>query len=202
MIKKFFLTLLPVVSLYAQSDLERLAGFLEGSFSSRRQAEADSDFYDIRLHAVRIWRERSDGIWLYVEQAQASQLDAPYRQRIYKLAENDGLLTSEIFTFPEPSVFAGAYRQPALFDRLDPQTLQSREGCIVVIAALADGTFSGRTNDRDCRSNHRGAAYAAAEVLISATQMISWDRGFDQEGRQVWGSTKGGYVFDKIEEAQ
>jgi hypothetical protein len=28
--------------------------------------------------------------------------------------------------------------------------------------------------------------------------MESWDRGFDAQGNQVWGATKGPYVFDKV----
>jgi hypothetical protein len=27
--------------------------------------------------------------------------------------------------------------------------------------------------------------------------MVSWDRGFDKEGKQVWGAQKGGYRFVK-----
>jgi len=31
---------------------------------------------------VQIWEERTDGYWLYVEQAIAGYQDKPYRQRI------------------------------------------------------------------------------------------------------------------------
>jgi CpeT protein len=34
-------------------------------------------------------------------------------------------------------------------------------------------------------------------VLLESTRMSSWDRGFDAEGRQVWGATGGAYVFNK-----
>jgi hypothetical protein len=30
--------------------------------------------------------------------------------------------------------------------------------------------------------------------------MITWDRGFDAEGKQVWGATAGGYIFRRVDE--
>jgi hypothetical protein len=27
--------------------------------------------------------------------------------------------------------------------------------------------------------------------------MVSWDQGWNGEGKQVWGATKGGYIFVK-----
>ena len=30
-------------------------------------------------------------------------------------------------------------------------------------------------------------------------KLVSWDRGWNAEHEQVWGSEKGGYIFDKIE---
>jgi hypothetical protein len=33
--------------------------------------------------------------------------------------------------------------------------------------------------------------------MIDRDKMITWDRGFDENSNQVWGATKGGYVFKK-----
>jgi hypothetical protein len=33
---------------------------------------------------------------------------------------------------------------------------------------------------------------------MTPSQLLSWDRGYDKEGKYVWGAEKGGYVFDKI----
>lgn len=38
-----------------------------GSYSSEAQSLADKEFRDVRLHMTRIWPERKDGCWLYVE---------------------------------------------------------------------------------------------------------------------------------------
>jgi len=60
------------------------------------------------------------------------------------------------------------------------------------------GVFSGSTVTRECASDLRGAAYATSEVEITAAALISWDRGYAADGRQVWGAVKGGYIFKKL----
>ncbi|HDR04273.1 MAG TPA: hypothetical protein ENN84_03365, partial [Candidatus Marinimicrobia bacterium] len=61
-----------------------------------------------------------------------------------------------------------------------------------------DSTFIGNTKARQCGGSLRGAAYATSEVTITPSRLISWDRGFNSEGEQLWGAVKGGYIFDKI----
>ncbi len=39
--------------------------------------------------------------------------------------------------------------------------------------------------------------YTTSEVVLSSDRMVSWDRGWDAEGKQAWGAEKGGYVFIK-----
>ena len=88
------------------TELELLADWMTGAFSSRAQALEDSAYVDVRLHMVRIWPHRGDGYWLYVEQALASSLDQPYRQRIYHVNHIGGAYySSTVYTVPDPSRF-------------------------------------------------------------------------------------------------
>jgi len=177
-------------------DLARVADLLTGSFSSAAQAAADSDYFDIRLEMARIWPERGDAIWLYVEQARADRLDRPYRQRVYRLSDGpDGTVVSEVLTLPAPLRFAGAWRQDAPLASLAPDSLTAREGCAIFLRRQPDGSFAGSTLGRGCASDLRGAAYATSEVVVTDERMVSWDRGFDADGKQVWGAEKGGYEF-------
>jgi hypothetical protein len=179
--------------------LQDLALYLAGSFSSAQQAAEDSAFLDIRLETWPIWSHRDDGIWLYVEQADGEALDTPYRQRVYRLTTGpDGTFISTIYSLPgDPLRFAGAWRDPELLGELPPDSLVERAGCAVLLRREPGGDFVGGTVDRQCPSDLRGASYATTEVRISATELLSWDRGFDEEGRQVWGSGAGGYLFRK-----
>ena len=189
------------VSLRKEKDnLDVLLRLMMGSFSSQAQAEADSDYFDIRLEMVPIWKDRSDGYWLYVEQAVATHRDEPYRQRVYHLvADGNGRIRSEVYSIPGPDRFSGAWKRPSIMDALTPDSLQIRPGCAVILARKGFGVFEGSTVDSECISNLRGAVYATSEVRITPQELISWDRGFDESGNQVWGATEGGYVFKRIE---
>ncbi len=197
----FFLIMLSIRILPQQkSDLDILLSWMIGSFSSEEQAKNDSDYYNISLEMQRIWNERNDGYWLYVEQSVASSKDKPYRQRIYHLYQYDGVIRSVIYSIPDEERFIGGCKNISVFDELSPEELESREGCDVIITRKDENTFVGNTIDKNCTSNLRGASYATTEVLITKDKMISWDRGFNDKDEQVWGAEKGGYIFRKISE--
>jgi hypothetical protein len=185
-------------SLLPPAPLDRLAAYLSGSFSSRAQAQADKAYFEIELHVARIWPERSDGPWLYVEQAASATRDKPYRQRIYRLqADGDGVV-SWVYTLPgDPLAFAGAAAQPGRLNALQPAQLSLREGCEVRLRPAGE-RFVGGTVGQACKSDLRGAAWASSEVMLEPQGMSSWDRGFDAAGRQVWGATAGAYRFDRV----
>lgn len=179
--------------------LERLATFLTGSFSSADQALADKNYRHVVLHAVRIWPERTDGPWLYVEQALAEAPDQPYRQRVYQLATSaDGTLESRVFTLDNPIKATGAWRQAAPLADLAPERLTFREGCTVYLRAMPDGSYIGGTHGDGCASDLRGASHATSEVTLTSDRIVSWDRGFNAAGKQVWGAATGGYVFKRL----
>jgi hypothetical protein len=176
----------------AGESLDTLVDWMTGSFGSGRQAASDSAYYDIRLEMVRIWTARTDGAWLYVEQAVAASTDRPYRQRVYHVTqiEND-LFKSEVFAIPEAQDHAGEWRVEEPLADLTPEDLEPRKGCAVFLRRSATGEFDGSTVGRSCASGLRGAAYATSEVTVGPGRIESWDRGFDEHGVQVWGAEKG-----------
>jgi hypothetical protein len=183
---------------YSQKDVEVLIDYMVGSFSSEEQAEKDSNYFNIELEMVQLWKDRTDGPWLYIEQAVAESKDKPYRQRVYQLRKrNDGKIESLVYTIPDTLRFAGDYKKEFPLLRLTQDSLILKEGCEVVLYQADDGYFEGSTVDKNCGSDLRGASYVTSEVKIDKDKMISWDRGFDESGNQVWGATEGGYIFKK-----
>jgi hypothetical protein len=183
-----------------RDEVTAVASWMTGSFSSAAQAASDPDFLDIRLEMARIWEDRQDGIWIYVEQAAAASLDKPYRQRIYRVfVQPNGLIVSEVYEFPGAALrFAGAHRRPELLDEVTPRTLTLKDGCQVVLRRASDTAWVGGTVGSTCLSSLRGAHYATSEVAVTPDGLRTLDRGFDEQGKQVWGSTKGAYIFDRV----
>lgn len=191
----------PALSAVGNPDLALLRDRLAGSFSSAAQAAADSAYFDIRLRVVPVWPTRSDAHWLYVEQAAASRLDKPYRMRVYKLVQlAPDLFESQVYKLPSEARFAGAWRKGNPLGSVTPDSLLPRAGCSIVLRRTRDGVFMGSTLGHDCESDLRGAAYATSEVRIEAERLLSWDRGLDAAGKQVWGAEKGPYEFLRVKE--
>lgn len=189
---------LPVL-LHAQRTraLEQLAYTMAGSYTSVEQAKADSSYFEIELEMVRIWPKRRDGAWFYVEQATASSKEKPYRQRVYHLREvNDSTFVSRILTIKGGAAYYGGYQDPLKLATLSADSLVALEGCDITLQRRGNG-YVGSTVEGRCPSTREGATYTTSEVTLHPDRMVSWDRGWDAKGKQVWGAVKGGYVFIK-----
>ena len=179
------------------SQAEELYMLMQGSFDSQEQAEEDDTYFNISLHMYPIWKDK--GYWLYVEQALNAKQDKPYRQRIYEIKQlNDSVVSSTIYTIPNDSLFIGKWKDPEFFNSLPIDSLQLRKGCDVYLSKTFHNTFTGSTMHESCQSGLRGSSYATSEVSVYKDKIISWDRGFNAEGEQVWGATKQGYIFRKV----
>lgn len=145
----------------------------------------------------RIWPERTDGYWLYVEQAIAGHEARPYRQRVCHLTcHSPDSLRSEVYTLPGAERFVGGF-EVGESSAITPDSLVLRAGCAIFLVRKDAESFTGCTGGQDCASTLRGAAYATSEVVVTEETLTSWDHGFDVDGEQVWGSTAGPYVFRK-----
>ncbi|MBK8981687.1 MAG: chromophore lyase CpcT/CpeT [Ignavibacteria bacterium] len=183
-------------------DINSLVNLMEGSFSSEEQSKSDSDYFDIRLHMKRIWKDiekENEEYWLYAEQASAQSPDKPYRQRVYRVTRTyEGRFESAVYTISDPMRFAGAWKLEEPLTELSPDSLTLRDGCTVTLTLMGKDHYEGGTKKKDCESELRDAEYATSKVEIFADRIISWDRGFDKDGKLVWGAEKGGYVFIRI----
>lgn len=176
-------------------DIDTLAMWLTGSFSSQKHSEIDSAYHNVVLNMQPIWKQRTDGVWIIVEQAMAATPDTPYRQRVYRvLRVEENMIEIEIYTWKDPKRVVGAWRDVAWLDDLSPSDLVRRRGCEVYLQR-DEVKFLGSTHGTACSSDVRGASYATSDVQISATVISSWDRGFTSAGEQVWGAVKGPYYF-------
>ncbi len=146
-----------------------------------------------------IWKKEKNGYWLYVEQATATAQDKPYRQRVYHVYKHDDTtIASKVYEIKDPKPYVNAWKEEQKLKSLTRDQLVDRQGCAIYLRKDADGrSYSGSTPGKECLSSLRGATYATSEVVIYKDKLLSWDRGWDADGKQVWGAVKGGYVFVK-----
>jgi CpeT protein len=180
-------------------DVVALYKLMQGSYSSQTQSEKDSAYFDIRLQLVPCWTERAGEYWLYVEQAMSTTMDKPYRQRVYQLMlQNDTTIASIVYTIKGGDRYIGDYKKVNPLQGLPVDSLEARTGCAVLLHRYGKKFYKGSTNKSDCESSLRGASYATSIVSVFRKKLVSWDQGFDKEGKQVWGAVKGGYQFLKL----
>ncbi len=181
-----------------QADLSSVVKMMAGEFSSEEQSKTDSAFFHIKLRMKPIWKKNKDGYWLYVEQSVASAQDKPYRQRVYHVYINDdSTIVSKVYEIRNATKYAGGWKNTKLLRPLNPDSLIDRQGCGIFLHRKAESIYGGSTPGKACLSSLRGATYATSEVLVSKDVIISWDRGWDLNDKQVWGAVKSGYIFKK-----
>jgi hypothetical protein len=184
-------------SVKVDRELNQFVDLLHGTFSSEAQSKEDTTYFNISLVMVPIWKERTDGQWMYVEQAMATKLDKPYRQRVYRLRHpGENTFTSDIYTIKNALSYAGLQNDKTKLQKLSIDSLELKDGCTVTMIKNND-VYAGGTDGKSCSSDLRGAKYATTKITMKKGELISWDQGFDANDKQVWGATKGGYIFIK-----
>jgi CpeT protein len=184
-----------------KNDLQQLVIRMAGEFSSEQQSIDDTSYFHIKLRMKPIWSKSKEGYWLYVEQAMAKMEDKPYRQRVYHVYQSDdSTIVSKVYEIKSASAYTGSWKDQSKLESLKKDSLVDRTGCSIYLHKNANGDFAGSTPGKECLSSLRGATYATSEVVISATKLVSWDRGWDASDLQVWGAKTGGYIFVKQKE--
>lgn len=178
---------------------QRAYEWLLGRFDSSTQSIAQPQYFSIQLTACQVEAPNLGAKALYLEQAASDTPAAPYRQRLYVI-ESAGMseaghpmVTSSIFNLLDEDSLVG------LCDRDErptfvPADVVYREGCEVYLEWI-DDHFEGSTRGNGCSSSLAGASYATSEVYMTATEIRSWDQGFDASDVQVWGAADGPYEF-------
>jgi hypothetical protein len=185
---------------------EAYAAQVVGSYSSIAQHRADPRYDEVEARVIRIWPERTDGVWLYQEQAIVNQpnTDAaiarsrPYFQFVARVTPlGNGLLRRDNFRVSDRARWVGMTAGDARLASLSPADLEAAS-CHNRIELISPGYWTGRTES--CTNSYRGAAYMESRSISTPTGFINWDRGFSVGGEHVWGPRWGGYVFDRVSE--
>jgi len=177
---------------------DEVLALLTGRFDSLQQSLTNPQYFNVSLISCAVDAPELGARVLYVEQALASKLQQPYRQRLYVITEGDDIgteATSRVYSLVAPSSFVGLCDQQSLRTVTAAEATE-RHGCQVNLTRV-DNHFQGSTSDTACKSSLQGASYATSEVQLHGDRIDSWDRGYDANGVQVWGAVSGPYQFDR-----
>lgn len=187
----------------AADSLDEFVRLQVGSFTSAEQARQDARYDEVTWHIAEIWPDDTPAErWLYTE-SWMQEAPAPYMQRVTRLVrDTDGTITAQRYTLPEAPRYVGAWQDPGRLAALRREDLTELAGCESLIVRAGAGRFEGATSGRRCPNGHRGAAYAISRSVLTADEMLNWDRGFDADGVLKWGPEAGGYRFRRVGAAE
>ncbi len=175
-----------------------------GHFSSEAQHAADPRYDWAEARIVRIWPARTDGVWLYQEQAivsapgllPAEARRRPYFQFVARLTQiGPGLLRRDNFRVLDKAKWLGMTPTDVRQAALTPADLAA-PSCHNRMEQVALGVWTGRTES--CTNAYKGAAWMQSLSVTTHDSYINWDRGFDAANSRVWGPAAGGYKFLRV----
>lgn len=181
---------------------ENLAEAMTGRFAS------DADDKGNRMEDFRVpVHSLGPGEWIYFQRNQGPETRTErraYRQRVLQLVPAPGGGVSQItWSLKAPELFASAPRHPGVLKALDKKALKltMEAGCeqrwLFDAGSGENGTWNGRVDRAECTiySQRRQKRIGiGSETRLSADSLLEAERGFDLDGKQLWGTPSGAFT--------
>jgi hypothetical protein len=180
---------------------EEYASVVVGSFTSAEQSSMSEGYGTVENETRRIWPERTDGVWLYSENAwmgdtpsevDPSAKDTPYFQSITRIyPAGPGMVLTEAYGVADRGAAKGGWRNPEAFK---PEWL-GEKNCSGQLERVAHGYWMGAFS---CINTFRGASYLRSKRVRTPDSYANWDAGIAADGSHVWGPARAGYIFKRV----
>ncbi|MBD2326501.1 chromophore lyase CpcT/CpeT [Alkalinema sp. FACHB-956] len=203
-----------VEQLSVQQQVEAVAYHLTGVMSTTAQSQANPKAVDVTMTTCTMQvagRSAPNTIYLYQEQALSKSLHQPYRQRFLQLSPSPYSRTIRSLAYKPQQIDRWInFCQKAKADRqiqsadlgeaicavfLKPMTASFARGDLRDRAGFDRVEFVGTTPVDGCATNVRGATRIRNQVTLHSAGMDTWDRGYDAQGKQVWGAQGTAYQY-------
>ncbi|OUC15621.1 MAG: hypothetical protein B0A82_06285 [Alkalinema sp. CACIAM 70d] len=192
-----------------QQQVEAVAHHLIGVMSTTAQAQAEPKAVDVTMTTCAIQVTGSptqNVVYLYQEQALSKSLNQPYRQRFLKISPSPYSPTIRSLTYKPPQLDRWVnFCQKSPPDRQITATDLGEVTCTVFLKPVVESFDRTRTNHQTmfvgttpvdgCATNVRGASRIRNQITLHSTGMDTWDRGYDAQGKQVWGAKSTAYQY-------
>jgi CpeT/CpcT family (DUF1001) len=194
-------------SVYNQQQVEEVAQRLEGIMDTSARARVNPKAANVRMTACRISvndnnsieaNKSNKPIFLYQEQALSSELNKPYRQRFLEISLVNNSRTVRSLSYKPADLNSVInFCNKSAAERVVNKSELGNAICSVYLTRSGEN-YIGVTPKQGCPANVRGAVTITNTVVLSEKGMNTWDRGFDANGKQVWGAKAESYEFRKI----
>lgn len=181
----------PAPAVWTDAELGKIGDMLSGTWKttapvaqSGGEAGATADVVMSIAHV----RNSELADTLYVEAARLDSMQSPYRQAIFQLYKSKGKVRLRTFEFAgyntDANAFAGLWTIPNSFPEIAKSNLIATMD--IELAARAPG-YAGKS-PYPYPTGRGGAVEMTSEIVIGPDALTVSDRGFDAEGKVVWGS--------------
>lgn len=187
------------VSVEMQQQISEVAKLLEGKMDTTTQAVVNSKRPSVQMTTCRVnvnaAKASEPTIFLYQEQALTIRLAEPYRQRLLAISATPSRdsVQSLALKLVNPKQWIGICEKPESQRRFEATDLDAPV-CTVYLKR-SPGGYVGKTPSQGCPANVRGAVRITNTIELNPEGMNTWDRGFDANGKQVWGAESEAYQF-------
>jgi CpeT/CpcT family (DUF1001) len=188
----------PLDAVRAQRGLGLLAYYLVGTWDTIPQKEGYGDSIPMRMRIARLWPERADRYWFYVENVNPADERQVMRQRILQFVSDGTTIHALMYRLPgNAAEYAGEWRKEHPFAAVNPESLREIQGCRSGWFKVMDVSFAGGTEGDACPGDRPEVSNEHWDYTLSSSEWRTWIRGLDSAGNQVDGPT-GPSEFRKV----
>ena len=178
-------------------DLKELCRNLPGTYSNALQAKNDKMFIKKSLTITPIWQNIKNEFWFLEEQANFENTNKNNSKIVFRVFKmNDSVVVKQIYTIKKLALINQNSNTDNYIQNLTTKNINLRVGCALFFTRNNE-IYYGRTHDTDCKSSINGAQFESRNETISSNSIFILNQGFDSNGKQVWGNTKGEFKFFK-----
>jgi hypothetical protein len=204
MLKIFFLffcfSFSIAISAQPNEEIELMVNWFVGTYTNSGEAYGtdNNEFAEHELmRIVRIWEDKED-TWLYLEQSAAATPEEPSRQWVLRIEESqEDLYLLEPHIITGEKVLDGAREATFIGNHVKIDELDVMSGCEFYVDYDGFVAFSGSTVEDFCDTDIMGASILRIKFNLMENKIDWWEQGFDEEGKQLWGTTTKPIVFTK-----
>lgn len=179
--------------------VQNVVNYLVGEMNTTAQAAENPKIAKVQMTTCEVsFPNSANSVYLYQEQAIIDQLNQPYRQRFLQIKPGaDGRSIESKSYKPQNAHNLINFCNKSLTQRQLKQSDLGESVCTVILTPI-EGGYLGETPPAGCPTTARGAVRITNTIILRPDGMDTSDRGYDANGRQIWGARDNFYQFRRV----